>query len=120
MTVEDPNENFDDLRDRCDLKMLLKDRVLEGRKAPLSKEIMNEIGVNYKLSKVGTCPFDRSENLTINMKQRQLERCCEMLLYKQLNKRNAFDYRDYRLFVKRRLYIRNLVITSCQFLDLQN
>jgi histone acetyltransferase 1 len=52
VTVEDPNENFDDLRDRCDLRMLLKDRVLEGQKAPLSKEVMMEIGGKYKLSKV--------------------------------------------------------------------
>jgi hypothetical protein len=46
------------------------------------------------------------------MEQRQLERCSEMILYKQLNKKNAFEYRDYRLFVKKRLYIRNLVILT--------
>ena len=32
-----------------------------------------------------------------------------MLLYRQLKKQNVFDHRDYRLFVKRRLYIRNKV-----------
>ncbi len=53
VTVEDPNESFDDLRDRCDLTMLLKDKVLEGVMAhSLDKKTMQEIGKKYKLSQV--------------------------------------------------------------------
>lgn len=53
ITVEDPNESFDDLRDRCDLTTLLKDKVLEGvRASTLDKETMRAIGKKYKLSQV--------------------------------------------------------------------
>ncbi len=57
ITVEDPNESFDDLRDRCDLTMLLKDKVLQGVRAPnLDKETMTAIGKKYKLSQVISVP----------------------------------------------------------------
>lgn len=45
--------------------------------------------------------------------QRQTQRCIEIHLLRQLNKRDMQEYRQYRLHVKERLYKFNAVCASC-------
>lgn len=61
VTVEDPNESFDDLRDRqelnlfifrSDLKVLISNNILQGKSAPISKDVLHKISRDFKLSKV--------------------------------------------------------------------
>ncbi|KAI9014769.1 histone acetyltransferase 1 [Gaertneriomyces semiglobifer] len=89
VTVEDPNETFCDLRDRCDLQYLLQNGVFEGLKAPVTPAKLKEIASKFKLA------------------QRQADRCVEMGLLRSLNTKNRRAYKAYRLQVKRRIYLRN-------------
>ncbi|ORX99787.1 histone acetyltransferase type B [Basidiobolus meristosporus CBS 931.73] len=86
LTVEDPNEAFSDLRDRCDLRFLMSKGTFEGLSAPVDKSVLDSIKKQYKLHK------------------RQASRLLEMALLKKLDKRNSKAARAYRLFVKARLY----------------
>ncbi|ANB15844.1 Hat1p [Sugiyamaella lignohabitans] len=88
VTVEDPSEAFDDLRDRCDLERLYKQGKLWPQlKLPLDPDWVVDM---------------RTEN---KMAPRQFDRCLEMA-FLQLFSAGKPDKR-YRLYVKNRLYIRN-------------
>ncbi|KAK9728981.1 histone acetyltransferase 1 [Basidiobolus ranarum] len=86
LTVEDPNEAFSDLRDKCDLRFLMARGTFDDLTAPVDKSILDSIKKQYKLHK------------------RQASRLLEMALLKKLDKRNSKAARAYRLYVKARLY----------------
>jgi hypothetical protein len=50
--VEDPNENFSDLRDKNDVRMLTEANAFEGIKAPVSDEFVETMRKRFKLTKV--------------------------------------------------------------------
>ncbi|WVQ78755.1 histone acetyltransferase type B catalytic subunit [Cryptococcus sp. DSM 104549] len=103
LTVEDPAEAFEDLRDRNDLRYLVKEGIPddpmflvgvgEGKRGP-RVEWENEIRKKYKIA------------------QRQFDRVLEMLLYRQLDKKNPEKVKAYRLHVKARLYRFNFEMLS--------
>lgn len=91
ITVEDPNEEFADMRDKNDLRNLVGHAAFKDLKAPVSEETIEELRKSYKLT------------------NRQLQRCMEIYLLSNLNKLNEEDYKSYRLQVKKRLYLFNYV-----------
>ncbi|KAJ8324426.1 histone acetyltransferase 1 [Batrachochytrium dendrobatidis] len=98
ITVEDPNDEFQDLRDRCDVQRLLECKALAGLSAPLDSQCFNAIRGKYKLCK------------------RQAYRCLEIVLLHQLNRNDARANRLYRLFVKARIFQQNCdVLKSLPF-----
>ncbi|KAI8380970.1 acyl-CoA N-acyltransferase [Radiomyces spectabilis] len=86
LTVEDPNQEFCDMRDKNDFRHLLHQHAFDGVSAPVPEATVKELCKKYKLT------------------ERQVHRCIEIYLLSGLNKLNADDYRTYRLQVKERLY----------------
>lgn len=82
ITIEDPNESFDDLRDRNDLERLYRLKLASKIPSTVSTEWMEEKQREFKLEK------------------RQFNRLIEMLLLHNGSK-------NYKLQVKKRLYIKN-------------
>ncbi|KAI8973576.1 acyl-CoA N-acyltransferase [Mycotypha africana] len=89
MAVEDPNDEFSDMRDKNDLRFFLKCDAFKGLKAPVPENKINELHAKYKLT------------------NRQTQRALEMYLLSKLNKLNHVEYKTYRLQVKKRLYLVN-------------
>ncbi|KAJ3288168.1 histone acetyltransferase 1 [Borealophlyctis nickersoniae] len=89
ITVEDPNDAFQDLRDRCDLQLLLNRDAFAGLEAPVDPQKIIAVQKKYKLSR------------------KQTERCLEMALLKRLKIKDLAKYKAYRLQVKRRVYRQN-------------
>ncbi|KAJ2744496.1 histone acetyltransferase 1 [Coemansia sp. BCRC 34301] len=90
LTVEDPSEAFDDMRDRNDMRFLLQQNAFAGLEAPVSPAVLRKLQDRFKISK------------------RQMTRCVEMGLLKSLDKARQKDaYHAYRLYVKRRIYAQN-------------
>ncbi|KAF7720958.1 histone acetyltransferase 1 [Apophysomyces ossiformis] len=88
ITVEDPNQEFSDMRDKCDMRYLLEHHAFdELNAAPVSREDIRKIKKQFKLT------------------ERQTQQCVEMHLLSKLNKMDATAYKEYRLQVKRRLYV---------------
>ncbi|CAN3374828.1 histone acetyltransferase type B catalytic subunit [Diutina rugosa] len=85
IVVEDPNEQFDDMRDRSDLEML-SDAV------DLDKDVTPEAAVGWR-------DATRSR---LKLEARQFARLIEMVLYKKYG-----DSKAVRLFIKRRLWQKN-------------
>lgn len=84
ITVEDPNENFDDLRDRCDLQRLHKNGFF--------KQVPTDEGLSHE--------WIDSRRTQLKLEKRQFNRLIEMILmYKKAS--------NFRLEVKKRLYIKN-------------
>jgi histone acetyltransferase 1 len=50
--VEDPNEGFSDLRDKNDVRMLMKANAFDQIKAPVSEDFVEQARKKYKLTKV--------------------------------------------------------------------
>ncbi|KAJ1918811.1 histone acetyltransferase 1 [Mycoemilia scoparia] len=92
--VEDPSEEFDDLRDKNDLRYLFGKNAFEGLEFPVDRQTIAKMQKEYKLSK------------------RQLVRCLEIGLLKSLDKTDPKKFRNYRLSVKRRLFAQNADILS--------
>ncbi|KAI8638809.1 acyl-CoA N-acyltransferase [Parasitella parasitica] len=86
ITVEDPNEEFSDMRDKNDIRYMLEHGAFKGLKAPVSQDKIQELCNKYKLT------------------NRQTQRCIEMYLLSNVDKLNAKEYKAYRLQVKQRLY----------------
>ena len=88
LTVEDPSEAFQDLRDRADLKRALADRTFVGRTAPVDLAWIAATRSRLKLA------------------DRQFSRVLEMALLLDLRARKPTpaEMRAYRLLVKERLY----------------
>ncbi|KAF9432865.1 histone acetyltransferase 1 [Entomortierella beljakovae] len=89
MTVEDPNDEFSDLRDKNDMKHLTDNKIFKDLQAPISSSRIDEVAKAYKLTK------------------RQVARCFELALLRNLDKRNKPQYKAFRLQVKGRLYKHN-------------
>lgn len=107
LTVEDPGEAFEDLRDRCDLRFFNKRNIQADPHYPLGSDGRTEwLEQMRKQSKIA---------------QRQFDRILEMLLYQSLGK-SAKAVKEYRLHVKARLYRFNYVsaawaLTECALWD---
>ena len=107
MTVEDPAEAFEDLRDRNDLRYLVKQGIMDdpqflqgvgtGVRGPRAKWEL-ETRKKHKIAQVG---HDKQSKSDI---QRQFDRLLEMLLLKQLDRSDTKMVQAYRLQVKGRLY----------------
>lgn len=91
ITVEDPNEEFSDMRDKNDIRYLLEHGAFKNLKAPIAPKVISDLCTEYKLT------------------NRQTQRCIEIYLLSNLNKLNAEEYKAYRLQVKQRLYSFNFV-----------
>lgn len=89
LTVEDPNESFDDLRDLNDLNMLYK----SGFFTSLADNIGNEIIQSFK--------WLEEKREEFKLEKRQFERCVEMILL-HLQKQEAYNF-----VLKQRLYQKN-------------
>ncbi|KAF9983168.1 histone acetyltransferase 1 [Modicella reniformis] len=89
MTVEDPNDEFSDLRDKNDVRHLTVQGVFKDIRAPITNETILKVAKEHKLTK------------------RQASRCFEMALLRNLDKRNKAQYKAFRLQVKQRLYKHN-------------
>ncbi|GAA5914546.1 hypothetical protein JCM8208_001199 [Rhodotorula glutinis] len=89
LTVEDPSEYFEDMRDKCDLFTLVSEKALDGLKAPLDREWTESVRKKYKLA------------------DRQFYRLVEMLLLLTSDPNDAAQQRLIRLGVKKRLYLFN-------------
>ena len=102
LTVEDPAEAFEDLRDRNDLRHLVSQGVTED------PQFLQGIGASQKGGRVKWEQEVRKKN---KIAQRQFDRLLEMLLLKQLDREDPAKVRAYRLHVKSRLFRFNYV--SC-------
>lgn len=116
LTVEDPAEAFEDLRDRNDLRYLVAQGVPEdpsfldgvgaGTRGPRAKW---EAAVRKKYKIAGVSDQTGTIATGLNRSQRQFDRLLEMLLLRQLDRKDPEKVRDYRLQVKARLYRFNYV-----------
>ncbi|WVN85811.1 histone acetyltransferase type B catalytic subunit [Cryptococcus depauperatus CBS 7841] len=95
LTVEDPAEAFEDLRDRNDLRFLVKEGILDN---PM---LLVGIGDGKRDSRN---EWERSIRKKYKIAQRQFDRLLEMLLLRQLNNKDPAQIKAYRLHVKARLY----------------
>ena len=86
LTVEDPNEQFDDLRDRNDLEMLKND-------TNIFEQLLQMDTISDEWIELQRCQY--------KLEKRQFNRLIEMILLK-LNKMTLFNN-----VVKRRIYIKN-------------
>ncbi|KAM0792441.1 hypothetical protein ACM66B_005118 [Microbotryomycetes sp. NB124-2] len=89
LTVEDPSEAFEDMRDKCDLYTLIEAHALEHVSAPFDRSQLETIRKKFKLA------------------DRQFYRLVEMILLLQLDTSNDEALKAFRLTVKRRLYMFN-------------
>ncbi|CDO92659.1 unnamed protein product [Kluyveromyces dobzhanskii CBS 2104] len=84
ITVEDPNESFDDLRDRCDFERIMNDKLL--------LDCPNELPINPD--------WINRKQQTLKLEKRQFSRILEMFLLYQKSP-------NYRLQLKKRIYEKN-------------
>ncbi|PWA03264.1 hypothetical protein BB558_000599 [Smittium angustum] len=91
LTVEDPNESFDDMRDKNDIKLLISTGDAEKIDRPLSYQETMKILSKYKFSK------------------RQRTRVAELCLLRNLNKSKSDSekVKEYRIWMKKRIYRQN-------------
>ncbi|PVU92644.1 hypothetical protein BB561_003707 [Smittium simulii] len=91
LTVEDPNEAFDDMRDKNDIKWMLSAGNIKKLDKPL--------------------PFKDLHNLMSASKfcKKQLIRVAELCLLKNLNNKSSKsdNFKEYRIWVKKRLFRQN-------------
>lgn len=85
ITIEDPNEAFDVLRDQADLKILAKDPDWDRLSLPVDEKLLATVTERQKLV------------------PRQVRRCLEVALLKKFPKEPT----EYRRLVKQRLYEHN-------------
>ncbi|CAO3617074.1 unnamed protein product [Cunninghamella echinulata] len=86
ITVEDPNEGFSDLRDRCDLRYLQEHNAFKDISLPIPQDTIQYLQKQFKLT------------------NRQINGCVEMYLLSKLNKLDKELYKSFRLQVKQRLF----------------
>ncbi|KAK6454007.1 acyl-CoA N-acyltransferase [Scheffersomyces xylosifermentans] len=90
IVVEDPNESFDDLRDRSDLVRLSESLKLSDISTKITPEWIQNTRKSLKLEK------------------RQFARLLELvLLYQSKNKLGSDSKKDIRLFIKKRIFEKN-------------
>ncbi|WRT65548.1 histone acetyltransferase type B catalytic subunit [Kwoniella shivajii] len=103
LTVEDPAEAFEDLRDRNDLRFLYKQGITE--------DPMFTVGLGED-SRSERAEWETKLRKKYKIAQRQFDRLLEMLLLKNLNKKDEEKIRKYRLGVKARLFRFNYEMLS--------
>lgn len=103
LTVEDPAEAFEDLRDRNDLRHLVSQGITDD------PQFLEGIGANQKGNRV---QWEQETRRKYKIAQRQFDRLLEILLLKQLDTKDAAKVKAYRLHVKARLYRFNYVSFS--------
>lgn len=112
ISVEDPSEAFDDLRDRCDLTRLVANSTAASIYATFSAEktvardVISETGAVDAF----TLAWIHNKRCENKMSVRQFDRCIEMILLYYLENVEsvpATAVKRFRLLVKRRLYLRN-------------
>ncbi|KAF9533547.1 acyl-CoA N-acyltransferase [Crepidotus variabilis] len=125
LTVEDPAEAFEDLRDKNDLQLLLSDerfleegvgkKPIDGKKRKVVKESSTGDGDNDNDGKLGP-PVDRAwrEKWRRDLKiaARQFHRLIEMLILLKLEPTDRAKLKAYRLQVKERLYRFNFEVLA--------
>lgn len=90
IVVEDPNESFDDLRDRCDLEQLATTMNLSQLTPHTESQVLD------------------SGRKALKLEKRQFARLIEMiLLYKIKHNLATGSKKDVRLLIKRRLFEKN-------------
>ncbi|WVF66901.1 histone acetyltransferase type B catalytic subunit [Kwoniella sp. CBS 6097] len=103
LTVEDPAEAFEDLRDRNDLRFLTSVGVPE--------DPMFLVGVGED-QRSARAEWEDKIRRKYKIAQRQFDRLLEMLLLRQLDQNDDEKVRKYRLQVKARLYRFNYEMLS--------
>lgn len=90
IVVEDPSEHFDDMRDKSDLKRL------------------NQL-VDLKLIDFNKINSDWFESFRVEQKleKRQFNRLMEMVLLSNFKQFKTLDYKQIRLYIKKRLWDKN-------------
>ena len=88
ITVEDPTEGFADMRTRSDLRLLLKDNAFEHGKIISTDDIEN-VRTKYKFSK------------------QQSVLLAELYRLYKLNPKYKLEMKEYRVWVKKRIYRKN-------------
>lgn len=94
IVVEDPNESFDDLRDKSDLTRI---------KSLVNLQDINFDKLNSEDGKKWLNEFKASQKL----ETRQFNRLVEMILLSNYKTFNQLNLRQIRLFIKKRLYEKN-------------
>ncbi|KAG5519926.1 hypothetical protein PMAC_000203 [Pneumocystis sp. 'macacae'] len=91
ITVEDPSEEFEYLRDKQDIIRLKSSGIFDNKefKAPVQYSWILKTQKKYKIS--------------LN----QFIRCMEIVLLEKLNMENEKEYKEYRLQIKQRIYKKN-------------
>ncbi|KAI9342913.1 acyl-CoA N-acyltransferase [Obelidium mucronatum] len=117
--VEDPNEDFSNLRDICDIQFLLAE--VERIKSfgntdqqSVSLDFLTRPAIPSASNVTGSSTNEAIDKVVENIKsgiyklsKAQGERCIEMIRLKFLDRSNKAAAKDFRLLVKRRLYKRN-------------
>ncbi|OCF74848.1 histone acetyltransferase type B catalytic subunit [Kwoniella mangroviensis CBS 8886] len=111
LTVEDPAEAFEDLRDRNDLRFLVSNGILDDPKFSIG------IGPSDELSRSERVKWESEIRKKYKIAQRQFDRLLEMLLLKQLDLKEEKELKKYRLHVKARLYRFNYEMLSQMTLE---
>ncbi|WVW79985.1 hypothetical protein I302_101958 [Kwoniella bestiolae CBS 10118] len=106
LTVEDPAEAFEDLRDRNDLRFLVSQGILED------PSFSKGIGPSDEIIRAERVKWESGIRKKYKIAQRQFDRLLEMLLLRELNVMNEVETRRYRLHVKARLYRFNYEMLS--------
>ncbi|PAV23381.1 histone acetyltransferase type B catalytic subunit [Pyrrhoderma noxium] len=103
LTVEDPAEAFEDLRDRNDLRMLLNNEkfITEALGGPRGEVIVRGKG---RLGPSVDKTWAEGWRKEFKIAGRQFQRLIEMLIQKHLDHADSKAVRSYRLQVKERLY----------------
>ncbi|KAJ3144564.1 histone acetyltransferase 1 [Geranomyces variabilis] len=89
ITVEDPNDSFCMMRDKCDLEYLIKAGVDTKLQLPVSADTLKDIAEKYKLTK------------------RQTDRCVDMMIMRSIGPRDNQTQAELRLHIKRRIFRQN-------------
>jgi histone acetyltransferase 1 len=98
ITVEDPSEEFSDLRDRCDMARLGLDKDFKAINIAIimqkPRPMLNQLRERFK------------------MPCRQFLRCVEMKLLRDIDTTDKKAHKAYRLFVKSRIYKQHIDVLS--------
>ncbi|CED84289.1 histone acetyltransferase type b catalytic subunit [Phaffia rhodozyma] len=94
LTIEDPSEIVDDLRDICDLRML--ERLVKKGEFDGKLKLDRHVGVDKA--------WLEAKRKELKLAKRQFQRLYEILLLHVLDPKDRIANKAYRLFVKERLY----------------
>jgi histone acetyltransferase 1 len=89
VTVEDPTEEFSDMRCKNDLRMLMEAKAFEGQSVPYSPAFLKHLQEQYKLSK------------------QHVTQLAEMFGLRSVRGLGDVQMKKYRVWVKKRLFKRN-------------